>query len=527
MTQAETSNLPSQLAARVAENADAHLAGISGEWITVGDAHEAARRLACGLFELGVRPGDRVASIMANRREAVDLFFACAELGAIQVPLNVFLKGEFLRYQIADADPSVLIVDAAAFDMVRQLVADSGMAVTLVALDESESAVPRFADLYASDGDRRWEEPTADSLLSILYTSGTTGMPKGCMIEQGYFLHMPKAHMLFDWFKPTDTSITTLPIYHGFGMSALMDALVAGCRVNFEATFSASTLISRAREVEATQFWAVGAIGAALLATPPSADDRDHQIERAVFIPMAPQAQREFETRFGVDVLAEGYGQTEVLPATMAGVRTGRDKPSAGTAVPWLDVQVVDESDAVLTSGEVGEIVVRPREPYSIFSGYWRKETETLQAWRSLWHHTGDMGWFDDEGMLYFHDRKKDSLRRRGENVSSVELETAILQHPAIAAVAIHAVPSELSEDEIKACLVLEADELLDAESMFAYFREHLPYYAIPRYVEAIDELPVNATGRVLKHQLRAEWETPGTVDFKSLGLTLSKEERR
>src|SRR5699024_3651095 len=141
-------------------------------------------------------------------------------------------------------------------------------------------------------------------------------------------------------------------------------------------------------------------IGAALLATAESDDDRNHQIERAVFIPMAPQAQHRFEQRFGVDVLAEGYGQTEVLPATMAGVRTGRDKPSAGTGLPWLDVQVVDDSDQVRQPGEVGEIVVRPREPHSIFSGYWRKEAETLQAWRNLWHHTGDMGWFDDEGML-------------------------------------------------------------------------------------------------------------------------------
>lgn len=527
MSQPRAGSIPAQLDSRVAANADAHLAGISGEWITVAQAHDAATRLASGLFDLGVRPGDRVASIMANRREAVDLFFACAELGAVQVPLNVFLKGEFLRYQIADADPSVLIVDAAAYEMVRKLIADSGIEVTLVALDDGDDDAPRFADLYRNGGGRRWEEPTADSLLSILYTSGTTGMPKGCMIEQGYFLHMPKAHMLFDWFKPTDTSITTLPIYHGFGLSALMDALVAECRVNFEATFSASTLISRAREVEATQLWAVGAIGAALLATPESDDDRNHQLERAVFIPMAPQAQQRFESRFGVDVLAEGYGQTEVLPATMAGVRTGRDKPSAGKAVPWLDVQVVDDSDRVLPSGQVGEIVVRPREPFSIFSGYWRKEAATLGAWRNLWHHTGDMGWFDEEGMLYFHDRLKDSLRRRGENVSSVELETAILQHPGVAEVAVHAVPSELSEDEIKACLVLDEGETLDAEAMFAYFRENLPYYAIPRYVEAIDALPVNATGRVLKHQLRAGWDTPGTVDFASLGLTLSKGERR
>ncbi|WP_370617779.1 AMP-binding protein [Mumia qirimensis] len=518
------------VAARLSERVDAdpaaHLVGIDGRWISVGQVQTNAQRLANGLYGLGVRAGDRVASIMANRAEAIDLFFACAELGAIQVPLNVFLKGEFLRYQLTDADPSVLVVDAAAFEMARKLIADSGMSTTVVALDETDADVARLTELY-TDGDRRWDSPTPDSLLSILYTSGTTGLPKGCMINQGYFLHMPKAHMMFDWFKPTDTSITTLPIYHGFGMSALMDALVAECRVNFEAAFSASTLIARAREIEATQLWAVGAIGAALLATPPSEDDRRHRLERAVFIPMAPQAQHAFEQRFGVDVLAEGYGQTEVLPATMGGVRPGRDQPSCGKGLPWLDVEVVDDTDTVLPAGESGEIVVRPREPYSLFSGYWRKEAETLHAWRNLWHHTGDLGRFDDDGMLYFVDRKKDALRRRGENVSSVELELAIVAHPGIAQVAVHAVPSALSEDDIKACLVLADGYDLDAAELFAYLREHLPYYAIPRYVEVIDALPVNAVGRILKHKLREEWDTEATIDFDALGLTLGRGDRR
>ncbi len=496
-----------------------------GEWITVSQVQRRARQLAVGLFDHGIRPGDRVASIMSNRPEAVELFFACAELGAVHVPLNVFLKGEFLRYQIADADPVVLLVDAAALTMVRRLVADAGLSVSVIALDPTDEPVAGVAELYV-DGKRDWGPPTPDSLMSILYTSGTTGLPKGCMINQGYFLHMPLAHMMFDWFTPDDTSITTLPLYHGFGLSALMDALVAGCRVNYEREFSASSLVSRARAVGATQLWAVGAIGAALLATPPDERDRDHSIERAVFIPMAPAAQQAFQDRFGVDVLAEGYGQTEVLPATMGGVRPGRDQPSCGKALPWLDVQVVDQHDNILPVGQSGEIVVRPREPYSIFSGYWRKPEQTLEAWQNLWHHTGDMGRFDEDGMLYYVDRKKDALRRRGENVSSVELEQAILKHPAVAAVAVHATPSELSEDDIKACIVL-AGETPSMADLFEFFRSNLPYYAIPRYVEFIDELPVNAMGRILKHKLREQWDTPGTVDLQTLGHTVSKAERR
>jgi len=228
-----------------------------------------------------------------------------------------------------------------------------------------------------------------------------------------------------------------------------------------------------------------------------------------------------------VHVLAEGYGQTEVLPATMDGVREGRDRPSAGRAVPWLEVAVVDNADNVLPVGKSGEIVVRPKEPNSIFAGYWRREQATLKAWQNLWHHTGDLGYLDEDGMLYFVDRKKDALRRRGENVSSVELETAILNHPDVAQVAVHAAPSELSEDEIKACLVLEPGATVEPAALFRYFRENLPYYAIPRYVQVMDALPTNAVGRILKHKLRDDWNAPGTVDFQALGLTVEKSARR
>lgn len=278
-------------------------------------------------------------------------------------------------------------------------------------------------------------------------------------------------------------------------------------------------------------FVAVSAIGAALLATQPGPGDKDHHLDRCVFIPMSPAAQYQFEERFGTRVLAEGYGQTEVLPATMGGVREGRDRPrdqpSAGRAVPWLDVAVVDDADQVLPAGQSGEIVVRPREPNAIFAGYWHKEAATLEAWRNLWHHTGDLGYFDSGGMLYFVDRKKDALRRRGENVSSVELEAAIVRHPDIAQVAVHAAPSELSEDEIKACLVLEPGVAVEPDGLFRYFRDHLPYYAIPRYVEVMDELPANAVGRILKHKLRDTWDSPGTIDFQALGLTIGKDARR
>lgn len=527
----EFATVSARMLARADSDPDRHLAACGGDWRTVADVAQRARLLANGLYRLGVRPGDRVASMMSNRDEALDLFFACAVLGAIQVPLNVFLKGEFLRYQLFDAEPAVVVADEAAYPLIAEFVRDlpgCRLVALDVALDDAADDAVRFADLF-DDAPQRWRDPSPDDLACVLYTSGTTGMPKGCMIDHGYLVHMPKAHMMHGWFTPEDTSLCPLPLYHGFALSALMDAVVAGCRVAFDPVFSGSSLIRRARETGATQIFGVGAMAAALLATPAQPDDTDHRLDRAIFIPLAPTVQAQLQDRFGVRAICEGYGQTEVLPATMGSgqVHVDNGRASAGQRVPWLDVQVVDDADQVLPTGHTGEIVVRPREPHSIFSGYWRKAEATLTAWQNLWHHTGDLGYFDAEGRLYFVDRKKDALRRRGENVSSVELEVAISKHPAIAQVAVHAVPAGVREDEIKACLVLESGAQVTTEELFAFFRDNLPYYAVPRYVEFLEELPTNAMGRILKHKLRDQWDSPATIDFQALGLVIDRTQRR
>jgi crotonobetaine/carnitine-CoA ligase len=191
-------------------------------------------------------------------------------------------------------------------------------------------------------------------------------------------------------------------------------------------------------------------------------------------------------------------------------------------------VRIVDDDDVEVPPGEVGEIVVRPLEPDSLFSGYWGRDAETVHTFRNLWHHTGDYGRMDAEGFVTFVDRKKDALRRRGENVSSMELEAAILRHPRITEVAVHAVESAVTEDDIKACLVTAAGEAeVKPDELFEFLAGHLPYFAVPRYVELVPELPKNALGRVLKHELRARGVTPATWDFEKLGLTVERGQRR
>jgi crotonobetaine/carnitine-CoA ligase len=188
---------------------------------------------------------------------------------------------------------------------------------------------------------------------------------------------------------------------------------------------------------------------------------------------------------------------------------------------------VVDDDDTILPTGQVGEIVVRPRVSGTFFSGYWEDPGATLATWRNLWHHTGDLGRQDEDGTLWIVDRKKDAVRRRGENVSSVELENAIRLHPSVKEVAIHAVPSDIGDDEIKACLVLQPDTSLEPTELFAYFKRTLPYFAVPRYVEFFPELPVNAVGRVTNMALRERGVTAETLDLETLGLKIERDERR
>ena len=529
-----TETLPALLRRRAATHPERLFVWCGDDRLTYREADARADRVASGFRHIGVEPGERVAIITPNRIEMLEMFLGLARLGAVQVPLNAYLKGQFLQYQLADSQATALVCDAAGWRAAEPLLGDLPQLRTVIHLDPPPGgldAAGRSTVTYGEVTDVdpvELAEPGLDDLLSIVYTSGTTGLPKGCMLPHGYYARVSLRGVEWQGLTSDDVYMTALPLFHAAArMSVVGASLTAGATAVVEPAFSPSRVLQRARETGATILGGVGAMGVAFLSQPPAPDDREHDLRTIWFVPFTPEQQAETAERFGVALQCELYGQTECFPLTFNPSDGPRNHASDGLPAGDLEVKLIDDDGDEVPAGQPGEIVVRPRVRHSMFAGYWGKPEATLEAFRDLWYHTGDFGRADEQGFIRFVDRKKDTLRRRGENVSSVELEGAILQHPAVAEVAVHAVPSEVSEDEIKACIVLAAGHDPDPDVLFQHFKTSLPYYAVPRYVEFLESLPRNAVGRVMKHELRAAGLTAATVDLERLGLTISREERR
>jgi crotonobetaine/carnitine-CoA ligase len=506
--------VPALLAERARSAPDTVFVEAGGIRRTFHEMRERTERLAAGLANLGVSKGDRVASILGNGIEHVELILACARLGAIHVPTNVFLKGDFLAYQLKDAAASVVVADEegrAAVEAVRDALDDLEHLVDAERMPVGDSAPD--VDLTPAD------------TVAIMYTSGTTGMPKGCMLPHGYHTLGPHlGNSLLEYAKG-DVLYTALPLFHGWARGMLFGALVHELSLVLDAEFSPSLALQRMVDVRATVFSGVGAMGMALLALPPSDLDRAHALRVAFMIPFAPSDEAEFTERFGVRVQSNMYGQTETGAITYTPLAEDPKPGTIGRPSPSYDVRVVDDHQRDAAVGQPGEVIVRSKAADVMYTGYWRKPQATAEAMRGGWHHTGDLARIDDEGYLTFVDRKKDAVRRRGENVSSVQLEYAIASHPKVTEAAVVAVPSAMTEDDIKVCVVVT--EPVEPLELFEFFRDTLPYFAIPRYVEVMDALPKTATMRVQKHLLREAGVTAATWDLEQLGLVVAKDERR
>lgn len=473
------------------------------------------------LVDAGIKPGDRVALMCSNRPEFLQVYLGCAWLGAIVVPINTALRGFQLSHIFRNARPALLVIEAqfhAAIETVDPDVELPSRAWTIGAITETRvSPVPLPA---LGDGVPAGAVHPGDT-VAILYTSGTTGPSKGvcCPQAQLFWWGIYSARAL--GIREGDVLFTTLPLFHTNALNAFYQAILNGCTYVLEPKFSVSGFWATARRHNATVGYLLGAMASMLLAQPGSEDDRRHRIRVALGGGVPPQIHRPFFERFGVPLL-DGYGSTETNFVFAGSILS--DRPGTmGYLADGVEARIVDENDSELPAGQAGELVLRAREPFAFASGYFGMPEKTVEAWRNLWFHSGDRVVRDSDGHYRFIDRIKDSIRRRGENVSSWEVEQTIQSHPAVATCAIYPLPSELGEDEVAAAILLEPGQSLEPVDVIRHCEGQMAYFAIPRYVRIVREMPLTENGKIQKSVLREAGVTSDTWDREAAGIRVRR----
>ena len=509
MTGIEHQDLWSLCTYRVDEHPDRVVLDFDGNLWTWAELIEAAETLAGGLAAAGVAQGDVVCHLSPNHPEAVVTMLALLRLGAVECPVNAGLRGHQLAHVLDHSGAKLLIVDSSLADRVAEQLPSAPGVQTVVMRGEGQAPDGvRFVDY---DELRRsgtqpppFRPPQSGDPMNIIYTSGTTGPAKGAVLPQAFPIEQARIKIEQWGLTADDVMFSALPLYHvNARFSTLGTALVVDGRAALVSRFSASTFWDQVRRAGATEVGVVGAVSSILLRQEPGPADRDHKVRMmhgAAGIPMDRRA--DFEQRFGLR-LVTGFAMTETGHFST----TSPDDPmryrASGRPVPQYEAAVVDADDNEVPPGAVGELVVRPRVPGVMMTGYHRQSEATVAAFRNLWFHTGDLATISSDGYIRWVDRAADAIRRRGEMISSTEVERAVCAFEAVAECAAVGVPSELGEEEVKLVVVAEPGRTIDPAALQRHCQATLPDFCQPSYLEILEELPKGATHKVNKHQLR------------------------
>ena len=506
--------------------------------ITYGELNRYSNRLANNLLNMGEGKGSHVAVMFNNCPPIIYSWFALSKIGAIWVPTNPVYKGDILAYTLNNSDSTTLIT---RYDYLERLIPIADKLKTLKAVivypkrphdKEALANLPfhlySFEDLLATGSENNPDIKVMDSdIMAISYTSGTTGDPKGCLqyqaqayrFSQNTLLQRTREGIL----APGDIMLTVCPLFH-----------IAGLWVDFYSSisldlpiaitdFSASQFWKTVHDYKASYCYFLGTMPGILLRTPENEWEKNNSLRSCLYIPYNDEVQA-FKKRFGIKDIATGYGLSEGHSAF------GAINPTKKTIGKQLSkckgcVALLREDGFEAARGEPGEICLRPdpEEPWELFAGYYKNHEETVKATQAFWLHTGDMAYKDPEGYFIFVDRVKHAIRRGGENISSLRIEMCISNHPAVAECAVVAVPSEISEDEVKAYVLLNPDHDLQIEELVQHLDSNLPYFMVPRYFEFVTSLPKTATEKVKKGELKNMGFTGSEIDIKTLGIKLKK----
>jgi crotonobetaine/carnitine-CoA ligase len=497
---------------------------------TYDEMNRYANRCANAFLQQGVVKGDKISIMLPNCPEFLFIWFGSAKVGAVEVPINTSYKGEFLRHLVDQSDSKVLFLDHEWLDRLKLIEKDLKklkQVVILGGLTKGEAAGSKIPMMSFEEFFDAPETPVDIKIYphdpqNIIYTSGTTGLSKGALGPHKFWIVVAEQLLPLREGGKDDIFYTFLPLYHMNGQClTVITALLAEGQVVLSDKFSASRFWEDIRKYKATQFNYLGAVIPILEKQPEKPDDIDNPVKIA-FGAGCPQAVMDrFEKRFGLKCM-EGFGMTEIgipVHTTLYDRRPG----SCGQPLPIYEIRLFDDEDKEVPPGVPGEIVFRPKEPFTMMLEYYKMPDKTLETFRNLWFHTGDLAKRDEDGYLTFVDRKKDSLRRRGENISSFEVERAINTHPKVLESAAVAVKAEMPEDEVKICVVLKPGEKLTPEELIAHAVERMPYFAVPRFVEFMDSLPKTPTERVQKYVLKQAGITPNTWDREKAGVKVKR----
>ena len=512
----------SLLARRASLMPDVPLVKIGDSSLTAVALQDQAAQGGGALLQAGVKKDDKVAILCGNRIEFPALMAAISWVGAVSVPINTASRGLQFQHILTSSNARVLIIEANLLEALNTVDRRELPLETIYVLDAEGIALPEGVEPFPQGGEPvpRAEVRPSDA-CSILYTSGTTGLSKGVICP----------HAQYFWWAITtgrqlgvcegDILHTTLPLFHTNALNCFFQALVFGATQSLDARFSVSQFYEKLKASDATVTYLLGAMVPMLLSRPPSPEERDHTA-RVALAPGVPAHFHEvFTKRTGI-LLLDAFGSTE----TNNVIQTEADRVNPGS-MGWVtrgfDARVVDEHDYEVPDGTPGELLLRADAPYAFASGYLGMPDVTVETWRNLWVHTGDRVVRSADGSYRFIDRIKESIRRRGENISSFEVEQGVLSHPSVATASAYPVASELAEDEVMVAVVLKEGMSLDFEELIHHCAPKMPYFAVPRYIDIRTELPRTESGKIQKFKLREQGVTDTTWDREAAGVNVQR----
>lgn len=521
------------LEAKAKKNGDRPFIFFEDEIISFSQLNETANAVAAGLHSSsGIRKGDSVCIMLPNCLEFIYAWMGLVKLGALKVPINPAQKGELLAYFINQSGAKVIITESTMVDRLNYIAEKvPNLSTVILCGDESGETVQtnstfkvfRFEKLYEGDSHFINSEPAHEyDPFCISYTSGTTGVSKGVLLPHNYAVYNATTIDYIAQLTENDTVYCCLPFFHGHApLLSFLPSLIADARFVLGRRFSATTFWETIRKYKVTAFNALGGIIPILHKQEERSDDSDNAVR--VCIGMAPEnIWLEFEKRFGLTII-EAYGSTEASLLTY-NTFSSRKPASIGKINPDFEVRLVDENDYEVPTGEVGEVISRPKIPWTMMIGYYKMPEKTAEISGNLWFHTGDYAFKDEDGFLFFVDRKKDCIRRKGENISSFEVEQVVDQHPAVLESAAIAVKSEIEDEEVKIVVALKPGQSLSPEELITFCDKNMAFYMIPRYVEFCDKLPKTPTEKIEKHVLKDQGVNAKTWDRIAAGFKLSTE---